>query len=312
MRRAPVLALSLIVAVSLLAGCGSDSSPSRPNDRAASPLPPFAPDAVAAALGAMLEAQPAGVWEATLPRDDLHASRGATPVQAAFDQESEIDFLPSPDAGQTSIMGEIASTEAEADKLIPALGAAGFTVTAVHHHLTMLTPPVEWTHFTASGDAVALGGKLHGVLQQTTATPLPAKEGAKDTTLPAPELASTLGGESHVSDGVVEVSVDRGDEIAMNGRKVPSGFGLDGLVYFQPLPGGQAATTGEVCLIGGEVSPVVSALQKAGLVVTALHSHMLDTSPPTFFVHWWGTGSPTTLATQVRGVLDQANFPKKG
>jgi len=60
------------------------------------------------------------------------------------------------------------------------------------------------------------------------------------------------------------------------------------------------------------VPPVLTALEKAGLIVTALHSHMLDTAPPTFFLHWWGTGSPTTLATQIRGALDQANFPKKG
>jgi hypothetical protein len=233
-------------------------------------------------------------------------------VQPSFDQEAEVDFLPSQGTGQTAVMGEIPSTEAEAEKVVPALGAAGFTVTAVHHHITMLTPPVEWTHFTGTGDALSLARKIHDVVQQTTATPLPAKEGSKDTTLPAPELASTLGGESRVSDGAVEVSLDRGDKISVGGQAAPSGFGLDGLVYFEPLPGGQAATTGEVCLIGTEVQPVLTALERAGLVVTALHSHMLDTAPPTFFVHWWGIGSPTMLATQIRGALDQANFLKKG
>jgi hypothetical protein len=59
------------------------------------------------------------------------------------------------------------------------------------------------------------------------------------------------------------------------------------------------------------VQPVLAALAKAGLTVTALHNHMLDTVPSTYFVHWFGMGAPTALAQEVRSALDKANYPKK-
>jgi queuine/archaeosine tRNA-ribosyltransferase len=37
---------------------------------------------------------------------------------------------------------------------------------------------------------------------------------------------------------------------------------------------------------------------------------MINTSPETFFVHWFGTGKPRALARAVRSGLDKADYPK--
>jgi hypothetical protein len=252
------------------------------------------------------------VYEASIPRDDLHVNRGSFEFEPSFDQDTELDFLPKAGGGAT-MTGELAATEREEARLVPALLKRGITVSAVHNHLTQLTPEVEWVHVMANGDPVAIARKVRAALQATTATPFPVKEGRKRTSLPMKRLAATLGGEAVVDDGgVVTVSVDRGDQISMSGQPIPSDLGVGGLVYFQPMRGGRAATTGEICLLGSEVQPVLAALAKAGLTITALHNHMLDTSPSTYFVHWFGIGTPAALAHKVRTALDKANYPKKG
>ncbi|HEY1528473.1 MAG TPA: DUF1259 domain-containing protein [Candidatus Angelobacter sp.] len=48
---------------------------------------------------------------------------------------------------------------------------------------------------------------------------------------------------------------------------------------------GKAAITGDFVLIGKEVTPVIQALRKNAIVVTALHSHMLG-EPRLFFMHF--------------------------
>lgn len=54
----------------------------------------------------------------------------------------------------------------------------------------------------------------------------------------------------------------------------------------------------------------MQALAQAGLEITARHNHMIDTSPMTCFVRWFGTGTPVALAQELRGVLNHANCAK--
>jgi uncharacterized protein DUF1259 len=49
---------------------------------------------------------------------------------------------------------------------------------------------------------------------------------------------------------------------------------------------------------------VVRALRANNIDVTALHSHVLDTTPTQFLMHFYATGDPTTLARGLRAALD--------
>jgi hypothetical protein len=53
---------------------------------------------------------------------------------------------------------------------------------------------------------------------------------------------------------------------------------------------------------------VVQALTKAGIAVTAVHSHMLTETPRLFFLHFWGVDNPVKLAEGLKAALDQANL----
>jgi hypothetical protein len=215
--------------------------------------------AVRHALRAPVTKEEDGVYEASLPRQDLHITRHSIPIGGAFDQDTELDFLPSSN-GPTMVMGELAATEREEARLVPALAKTSITITAIHNHITELSPEIEWIHFSASGNAVSIARAIRRVLQRTTGTQFPVKAGGESTGLPRHALAKILGGQATVDDGVVNVSIDRGDRFSMGGQTVPPDFGVNALVYFEQLKQQHtSATTGEVCLLASEIQPVISA-----------------------------------------------------
>jgi hypothetical protein len=50
---------------------------------------------------------------------------------------------------------------------------------------------------------------------------------------------------------------------------------------------------------------VLKAKRRHRLDVVAIHHHMLDTRPPVFFLHYWGTGPAGKLAAGFKAALDQ-------
>jgi len=78
-------------------------------------------------------------------------------------------------------------------------------------------------------------------------------------------------------------------------------------INFQPTGAGKAAITGDLVLLGTEVSPILKILRESGIEVTALHSHMIDDSPHLFFMHFWANDDAQKLAQGMRAALDRAN-----
>jgi hypothetical protein len=87
-------------------------------------------------------------------------------------------------------------------------------------------------------------------------------------------------------------------------------MGVATAINFQPTGGGKAAITGDFVLRGSEVNPVIRALRGHGIVVTAVHSHMLEESPRLFFMHFWANDDAVTLAKGLRAALDQTKSKK--
>jgi hypothetical protein len=55
---------------------------------------------------------------------------------------------------------------------------------------------------------------------------------------------------------------------------------------------------------------VVQALRQNGIEVTALHNHMLDDQPHTYYVHFWANDDALKLAQGLRAALDKVNAAK--
>jgi hypothetical protein len=67
----------------------------------------------------------------------------------------------------------------------------------------------------------------------------------------------------------------------------------------------RAAICGDFALLELEVAPVIRELRAGGIEVVAIHNHMFFESPRIIFMHFWGIGKVTDLATTFKHALDQ-------
>lgn len=70
---------------------------------------------------------------------------------------------------------------------------------------------------------------------------------------------------------------------------------------------GSTAITGDFVLTADKVNPVPLTLERHGIAVTALHSHMLTEEPRLLFMHYWANDDALRLVRGMRAALDQTD-----
>ncbi|HEY1405632.1 MAG TPA: DUF1259 domain-containing protein, partial [Spirochaetota bacterium] len=65
---------------------------------------------------------------------------------------------------------------------------------------------------------------------------------------------------------------------------------------------------GDLTLLEKEVNPVISALEEAGIEITALHNHFFNTEPRIMYMHISCMGDARQLATGVRKALERTGY----
>jgi hypothetical protein len=266
---------------------------------------PFDWTPVANALGRAGSVQPGDVYKVAFPRSDLAVTLDGVSIKPALALGSWIAFKES--GGKAMTMGDLVLLPAEVNPVIAALQKGGIEQSALHNHLIDETPRVMYMHFSGHGNAVALARTLHAALS-LTATPMGPAAAPKTVAsldLPAGDLDRIIGHPGKANGGVDQFSVPRAERITEHGMEIPPSMGTATAINFQPPGEGRAAITGDFVMIASEVNPVIRALQKGGVRVTAIHSHMLEEQPRLFFMHFWATGDAIKLATAVRSALDQ-------
>lgn len=104
-------------------------------------------------------------------------------------------------------------------------------------------------------------------------------------------------------EGVFKVSVPRSDlSVTVGGVRMTPALGLTSWAGFKRV-GQEAMVMGDMVLLEGQVSPVMSAALEDGLEVTALHNHFLWDSPRVLFMHIGGMGDEAKLAAAVGKVF---------
>lgn len=110
-------------------------------------------------------------------------------------------------------------------------------------------------------------------------------------------------------DGVYKFGLPRADlKVAVDGLQVKPALALGSWVAFSS-PGADAMLMGDLVLVEDEVSPVMLALQKNGLQITALHNHVLHETPRVMYMHIAGHGDAVKLAGAVRQVIALTGTP---
>jgi len=98
----------------------------------------------------------------------------------------------------------------------------------------------------------------------------------------------------------LNVSVDR--------VRIKPALALGSWLAFHDV-GDHSEVMGDLVLTQSEVNPVLSRLLEGGLTITALHNHLLRSTPATMYMHVHGMGDALTLARALRQALAASHTP---
>jgi hypothetical protein len=96
--------------------------------------------------------------------------------------------------------------------------------------------------------------------------------------------------------------------VTLDGVTIRPALALGGWTAFIPMHGG-AMIMGDLVLIETEINPVMLKLIQNGAEITAVHNHLLRSSPATFYMHVGGHGDPVKLAIAIRTALAESKTP---
>jgi hypothetical protein len=96
--------------------------------------------------------------------------------------------------------------------------------------------------------------------------------------------------------------------VTLDGVTIRPALALGGWTAFKPMHGG-AMIMGDLVLLEPEINSVMLKLIQNGAEITAVHNHLLRSSPATFYMHVGGHGDPVKLATAIRTALAESKTP---
>src|SRR5215813_12997749 len=104
-------------------------------------------------------------------------------------------------------------------------------------------------------------------------------------------------------DGAHKFSMPRSDlKETLDGVELKAGFALGSWTAFQKM-GNQSEVMGDLVLMDSEVGPVMQKLSDSGIEITALHNHLIRSTPPVMYMHIGGHGDAAKMATAIRDAL---------
>ena len=112
-------------------------------------------------------------------------------------------------------------------------------------------------------------------------------------------------------DGVRRYSFPRSDlKVELDGVAIKPALALGGWLAFEPMHRSRRGMVmGDLVLTQDEVNPVMNELLKEGLTITAVHNHLLRSSPVTMYMHVRGEGDLGRLAASLHSALALSHTP---
>ncbi|HVS51919.1 MAG TPA: DUF1259 domain-containing protein [Opitutaceae bacterium] len=257
-----------------------------------------------------LKGAPAGdTFKVTSPRTDVPVvvdGRAMPPFMgltswAAFEAGGKAEAM---------VMGDFVLFQ---DEVAPAMKAAlghGLAVTALHNHFFYDEPRVFFMHIGGEGSVDTLAGGVHALLDAVktvrAAAPRPATSFGQpplpaDNKISAAPLEPILGVKLAANSGMAKAVIGRtttmdcgcpaGADMGVNTWAVFAGHDDDAVV------------DGDFAVAEAELQPVLKSLTGAGIAVVSIHSHMTGETPRILFLHYWGRGPASTLASTLKAAL---------
>lgn len=251
------------------------------------------------------------VYKVSLPRKDLSVSLNGVQLKPGFALGTWLAFK---QAGRDAVLdGDLVLTEQEVGAVFNQLRKGGIQVGALHNHLISETPKLMFLHIEGKGDAVKMATQIKEALSLTgtpmepqlaSATTIEMSTASEEADFDADLIQKALGYEGKIKNGVLHVSVPRPETIKLHGIALPPSMGMATALNFQSAGGNKVAATGDFVMVSEEVDRVTKALAEQGIVVTALHNHLVHGWPDLYFMHFWANDSAEKVAKGLRAGLD--------
>jgi hypothetical protein len=245
-----------------------------------------------------------GVFKVSVPRSDLDVMAAGVKMTPPLGLTSWAAFQKA--GGHAMVMGDMVLLE---DQVNPVMSVAldnGLTVTALHNHFFWDSPKVMFMHIGGMGDDAKLAGAVGKVLATIKDTSggkgeVPRVElSPAQTSLDPKAIEDVLGVKGQLANGVYKVTIGRTTK--MDGHEVGNTMGVNTWAAFAGSDA-KAVVDGDFVMFEPEVQPVLKALRGAGINIVAIHNHMIEESPRTVFLHYWGVGPMRDLAQGLKTAL---------
>ena len=125
-------------------------------------------------------------------------------------------------------------------------------------------------------------------------------------------IATALGKPgTEMAGGVYRVGFPRSDlKVVVDGVTLKPSLALGSWVAFMRMgSGNDVMVMGDLVLTDAEVNPVMARLVEGGIEITALHNHLLSSTPHTMYMHVGGHGDGAKLAATLRAALALSRTP---
>jgi hypothetical protein len=246
-----------------------------------------------------------GVFKVSLPRSDLSVSTNGVRMTPPMGLTCWAAFKRVGD--HAVVMGDQVLLEDQVNPVMDVALDNGLDVTALHNHFFWDSPKVMFMHISGMGAEQKLAtaiGKVFAKIKETSGasgTPTPTPIDPAKTTLDTAKIDSVLGTKGDLSAGVYKVTIGRTTK--MGGHEMGNAMGVNTWAAFAGSDD-QAVVDGDFAMYEAEVQGVLKALRHSGIQVVAIHNHMIGEVPRVVFLHFWGTGSTSTLAAGIKSALD--------
>jgi Domain of Unknown Function (DUF1259) len=246
-----------------------------------------------------------GVFKVSMPRSDLDITVAGVRMTPPLGLTSWAAFQ---NAGeQVMVMGDLVMLEDQVNPVMSVALENGLEVTSLHNHFFWDTPKVMFMHIGGIGDEAKLAGAVGNVFTTIKDTSggrgeVPRVElSPTQTSLDPKAIEDILGMRGQLANGVYKITVGR--TTTMHGHEVGNTMGVNTWAAFAGSDE-KAVVDGDFIMFEREVQPVLKALRGAGIHIVALHQHMIEESPRTVFLHYWGVGPTRELAKGLKAALD--------
>jgi hypothetical protein len=248
-----------------------------------------------------------GVFKISAPRADVKVNVDGWTMPAFMGLTSWAAFMDGKKE-ETMVMGDLVLFQDEVNSVMSAALEGGLKVTALHNHFFFDEPKVFFMHIEGEGTTEKLATAVKDALavsKQIRATsPQPTKSFGRampnENSITASPLESVLG-KGQSQNGMFKAVFGRKAKMPC-GCEAGKDMGVNTWAAFAGTDD-NAIVDGDFAVLETELQGVLTSLRRSGVNIVAIHHHMSGEEPRILFLHYWGRGKATDLASAVKTAL---------